>query len=216
MITLEYVEVSGASDALRASVRAFLDSTVFAPIDEQDAGTGAATADTLMQQFLQSYRDFVESFPEAPGTWSIERVARPLWNDAGILSLEFSEESYTGGAHPNAETKLVTFDATDGRRLRLADLFVEGFEEPLRTLGEKAFRAAHGLGATDDLVAAGFWFEDGRFRLGENFAVTAEGLRVHFNAYEVAPHAIGPTDLTLPRADLARWARPGRPLAPRV
>jgi len=214
-ITLEFVELSNATDALLASVRGFEDSTVFAPIDESGSSSGGAEeAEALMQQFLDSYRDFMEHFPEAPGTWSIERSVHPIWNDRGVLSLEFAEESYTGGAHPNAVTRLVSLDAASGRRLRLADLFREGYEEPLRSLGEKAFRTAHGLGAADDLVAAGFWFEDGRFQLGDNIAVTADGLRVHYDAYEIAPYAMGPTDLTLPRAELVRWARPGGPLAP--
>ena len=214
-ITLEYVEVTGGSAALRAAVRAFLDTTVFAPIDENDEEGGTAGADTLMQRFLDGYRDFMERYPEAPGAWSIRRSARPIWNDRGVLSLEYVEESYTGGAHPNTETKLVSFDAIDGHRLRPGDLFAAGHEQPLLAAGERAFRAAHGLGPGDDLDAAGFWFEDGRFSLSDNFAVTADGLRVHYNAYEVAPYAIGPTDLTLPRETLSEWARPDGPLAPR-
>lgn len=212
-ITLEYVEVTGGSEALRTAVRAFLDTTVFAPIDESGVRAGAAGADTLMQRFLDGYRDFMQRFPEAPGAWSIRRTARPIWNDRGVVSLEFVEESYTGGAHPNTETKLVSFDAVDGRRLRLVDLFDHGYEQRLLAAGERAFRTAHGLEPGDDLVSAGFWFEDGRFSLTHNFAVTADGLRFHYNAYEVAPYAMGPTDLTLPRETLAPWARAGGPLA---
>lgn len=212
-IKLDYVEVHDAPAPLVAAVRAFQDTTVFAPIDEGGEPGVVVSADSLMRQFLDSYRDFMQSFPEAPGSWSIVRSVRPIWNDRGVLSLAFTEESYTGGAHPNAGTKLLSLDATSGRRLRLSDLFQEGYEAPLQALGEKAFRAAHGLGPADDLDAAGFWFEGGRFRLSENLAVTEAGLEVHYDAYEVAPYAMGPTDLTLSRASLARWAKPGGPLA---
>lgn len=213
-ISLEYLEVRGGSDGLRAAVEAFLDTTVFAAIDESGGHAGAAGADTLMRHFLDGYRDFVRSFPEAPGSWSIRRTARAVWNDRGVVSLEFVEESYTGGAHPNTETKLISLDAADGRRLLLGDLLEAGHDRDLVAAGERAFRAAHGLAPGDDLVAAGFWFEDGRFSLTDNFALTADGLRFHYNAYEIAPYAMGPTDMTLPRASLTAWARRGGPLAP--
>lgn len=212
-ISLEYVEVDGGSDALRAAVRAFLDTTVFAPVDGTGDGVASPGPDTLMQRFLDGYRDFVEQFPEAPGSWSIRRTVRPLWNDRGVLSLEFVEESYTGGAHPNTETRLVSFDA-DGRRLRLEDLFVEGYRPRLLTAGERAFRDAHGLAPGDDLVEAGFRFEGDRFSLTDNFALTPGGLRFHYNAYEIAPYAMGTTDLTLSREALEPLARPEGPLAP--
>jgi len=68
---------------------------------------------------------------------------------------------------------------------------------------EAAFRAARDLGPGDDLKAAGFWFEDGRFRLPDSFGLAPEGLLLRFDPYEVAPYALGETDFVVPRAALA-------------
>jgi hypothetical protein len=211
-ITLEFFTLAGAPEPVRVAVAAFLDSTVFAPVDEGDPGSGEAAPDTLMRRFLDGYADFVRRFPDAPGTWSIRRTARPVWNERGLFSVEFTEESYTGGAHPNAATRLITFDARDGHRVRLDELVAGSDEAPLRDVGERVFRSVHGLGPGEDLVSAGFWFEDGGFQLNDNYAVTPSGLRFHYDAYEIAPYGMGPTDLMLTRRDLAGIARPGGPL----
>ncbi len=212
-ISLGYFELTSGPPPLRDSVAAFLDTTVFAAVDERDEGGGAAMADTLMQRFLDEYRDFSEEFPDSPASWTIQRRATPVWNDGRLFSIEFSEESYTGGAHPNALVRLMTLNAHDGHRVSLDELFVPGYGARLTALGERAFRKAHDLAATDDLVAAGFWFEGGAFQLNDNWAVTGEGLRFHYNAYEVAPYAMGPTDILLGRKALAPLIRPGGPLA---
>jgi Protein of unknown function (DUF3298)/Deacetylase PdaC len=214
-IRLEYPRLgAGAPAALVRVIEAFIDTTVLTPIDESDTTAAGNDPDSLMAHFLSGYQEFVSSFPEAPGSWTLQRTAHPLFNANGCLSLEFSEESYTGGAHPNTMMRLATFDTRTGRRLTLEDLFAPGHAEALRRLGERAFREAHALAPDADLVAAGFWFEDGRFSLNDNFAVTPEGLRFHFNPYEVGPYALGPTDITLTRAMLADLIRDDGPLAP--
>lgn len=206
-IVLEFpVLPADAPPDVAAALAAFVDTTVLAPIDE-GGGAGAGTPQALTEQFLAGYREFAETFPEAPGGWSLQRIARPIWTGPAGFSLEFREESYTGGAHPNSIVRLVSFDGSSGLRVRLEDLIPDEHREAVRALAEAAFRDVHGLEATADLTAAGFWFEDGRFRLNDNFAVTGEGLRFHFNPYEVAPYALGPTDLTIPRASLAGLVR---------
>lgn len=53
------------------------------------------------------------------------------------------------------------------------------------------------------LADAGYWFEDGRFALADNSAVTRRGLRFRHDAYEIAPYSTGPTTLDLPWAVVA-------------
>jgi hypothetical protein len=60
-----------------------------------------------------------------------------------------------------------------------------------------------------DLTTEGF-FWDGSFKLSENFAVEKEGLRFYYNAYEVAPYAVDPTDLVIPRSELRKVTDTGR------
>jgi hypothetical protein len=89
---------------------------------------------------------------------------------------------------------------------------VDGFEEPLRALAEVRFRAERQLAPDASLGEEGFWFEEDRFELNDNWLVDPEGLRFYFNSYEIAPYVFGPTDLTVGREALRALARPGGPL----
>jgi hypothetical protein len=42
------------------------------------------------------------------------------------------------------------------------------------------------------------WFWNGLFYLPDNFAFTDAGLLFHYNSYEIAPYALGATELIIP------------------
>ena len=48
--------------------------------------------------------------------------------------------------------------------------------------------------------------------LSDNFGVMREGLVFHYNPYDVAPFALGPTTITLPWAAVGRHVRADGPL----
>ena len=178
-----------------------------------EEGARATTPEELMEKFLDEYRAFSEEFPEASGQWVLTRELQPIHNENGAFSLEITDYGYTGGAHPNTTVSLVTFDAETGARLGLADLLNEGYESALAAIAEQSFRTERSLEPDEDLSAAGFWFEEGTFRLNDNFAVVPEGLKFHFNSYEVGPYSMGPTSFVLRSADLAGLIRSDSPLA---
>ncbi len=47
------------------------------------------------------------------------------------------------------------------------------------------------------LKDSGFTFENDLFTLPENFALRDEGLAFYYNPYDVAPYAMGPTEIVL-------------------
>ena len=46
--------------------------------------------------------------------------------DDDLISVNFGEDTYSGGAHPNHGTFTITYDLKNGRELKLADLFKPG------------------------------------------------------------------------------------------
>jgi len=50
----------------------------------------------------------------------------------------------------------------------------------------------------ENLEEAGFWFNEGNFKLNDNFLITTDGLKFFFNSYEIGPYAIGTTELLIP------------------
>ena len=101
-------------------------------------------------------------------------------------------------AHPLFDTTYLNSDTRTGEALSLNSILKDGALPRLNAIGLVYFRKARGLAPADDLIEAGFNFSDDTFELNENFGVADNALIFHFNAYEVAPYALGPTDVEIP------------------
>jgi hypothetical protein len=164
--------------------------------------------------FLEAFREFAADFPDSPGGWFLERTVEVEAASPDLLALGMEELTYTGGAHPNSRKRYRTLDPETGAVLSLSDLLQPGFEERLRSAGERAFRAVRGLGPEVDLAEAGFFqASGGRFELNDNFAPLGDGLAFHFDPYEIAAYAAGPTDLIIPWSEISELIPINGPLA---
>jgi hypothetical protein len=146
------------------------------------------------------------------GVWFLERKIPVIHADARAFSIEASQFWFTGGAHPNSFATLASFDPATGRRLRLTDVLASGYEPRLLAAAERSFRRAREIPEGQPLTEAGFWFENDVFTLTDNFAVADSGLAFHFDPYEVAAYALGPTDFVVSREQLADLIRADGPL----
>ena len=158
--------------------------------------------EALAEEFFREYRDLVAEMPDMAMPWALERVIEIAWSNASLATVRVNEYSYTGGAHPNTIQTYSTLDLRTGHRLALADLFVGGHLPELEAAAEARFRAAHGISPEADLVDAGFWFDDDVFALTDNWGVVGEDLVFYFNPYDIAPYALGPTELKVPLGSL--------------
>jgi hypothetical protein len=187
-------------------------------VPEDDGDEPPATIDEAAIDFFsgwaESRAELPEDAPAAYARWVDERRMEVIHADHQVLSVELGLYAFTGGAHPNTFIELASFDLATSKPLELADLVADGADARLAALGERQFRKAREIPEGESLEEAGFWFEDDRFELSGNFAVTAEGLAFVFNPYEVAPYVFGPTRITLPWKELRGLLRPGAPGAP--
>jgi len=185
---------------------------------EQKDAPGPATVEAAAAEFFAAWTEagaeLAEDAPKAYHRWADERRMEVLHADHRVLSVELLLYAFTGGAHPNTFAALETFDLATGRPLALEDLVAAGAGPRLEVLGERWFRKEREIPETESLEEAGFWFEDDRFHLPDNFAVTGDGLVFVFNPYEVAPYVFGPTRITLPWTELQGLLLPSAPVAP--
>lgn len=137
----------------------------------------------------------------------LEAEARLVCDTLGIATLEAVWDSYTGGAHGGHFVRLVMHDDAGGRRVSLSDVLVPGGVDSITARAERRFRADRGIAPDASLNSTGLWFEQDRFRLADNTALTREGLRLLYNPYEVASYADGPIDLVLPWSEVAPFLR---------
>ena len=185
---------AGAEPVAESSSEAIRDF-VFRPLKERAEGEPPVK---LVDEFIDDFSAFKEAEPRAAsGVWYLERKAFVLSNTESVLSLSLCERTYTGGAHGNETFHFESFDGRTGAPLTLDDVVAPGKRSELEALAEAAFRERHELAPDADLAEAGFSFEEGRFALTENFAITAEGLVFYYNSYEVAPYAFGATEIEL-------------------
>jgi hypothetical protein len=112
------------------------------------------------------------------------------------VTLSISDYTFMGGAHPNGFISYFTFDKENGARLLKED-FISNIEE-ITAMAEPIFREAHELGPEDDLEEAGYWFENNKFRLNQNFYFDDTDMIFYFNNYEITAYAAGPSEIRIP------------------
>ena len=114
-----------------------------------------------------------------------------------LLTYRYRYEEYTGGAHGIYMTSFLNLNLETMTPVRLADLFVNDYEEPLTDLLWNQLMADHKVTTHEALEEIGY-ATTGRLEPTENFFLTPEGITFYYNVYEITPYAMGPVEITLP------------------
>jgi len=152
--------------------------------------------DAIMTEFMQ----VVQESKQLPGTsayWE-ERTVTVRYQSERIVSLNFEVSFFSGGLHPQYASVFTSSNAATGAKIRLADVLVAGYEPRLTRIAEHKFRAVKGIKPGMTLHDAGFiFFKNDTFALNDNFWIGPEGITFYYNPYEIAPYAMGTTELPL-------------------
>lgn len=172
-------------------------------------GRQPVSLDELAKMFINDYN----AIPDNMGLWEMERGMAVSFAADHLATLAFSESGYTGGAHPFSGQRYFVLDLDTGKQLTLNDLLAKGYETELNAAAERAFRQERGLPPSASLEEAGFWFANNVFKVNTNVGLSQRGLVFNFNPYEIAPYAMGPTEFTVPYADIRALVPANSPLA---
>ena len=126
-----------------------------------------------------------------------------------VWSFKFDFSFYSdGAAHPGSYSITMNYDLAQGRELALGDLFLvnSNYLETIAAyckaeLGKQPF--------FDPVFATGAEPTVENYR---NWNIAADGLRITFDQYQVAPGAAGPQTVTVPYAELTAFIDPNGPL----
>ena len=163
----------------------------------------AKEVDTWRQSFLQNTAPIVTngSFLEVTPTL-ISQVA-DLWS----FKIDFHFYS-DGAAHPGTYSITFNYDLAQGRKLELGELFLPN-SNYLEVIANYC---------KAELSQQPFFegpFAEGANPTPENYRnwnITADGLMITFNEYQVAPYAAGPQVVQVPIEQLLQVADPNGPL----
>lgn len=118
-----------------------------------------------------------------------------LWQNGQYLSVEMNASGFTGGAHGYYGTALTTYDLNTGKSLLLNALITD--QEALRTMLGEAFVEEKKEMVQNVTLQELLLEPDEPLALPVNFCILPEGIRFMYNPYEVAPYAVGQTDILL-------------------
>ncbi|MHB1277568.1 MAG: DUF3298 and DUF4163 domain-containing protein [Bacteroidia bacterium] len=157
--------------------------------------------DAYTNHLIQEYKTFSKGAKDAAG-WQIENEVRVEYAANQLISVRLESIENFGGASPNLRVGLRSFSQNTGKRLVLADVFKENYEDTLLYLCH--YHLKHAL--TTNLEVT---YEDGflldrekGFELNEHFLLNEVGISfVYFDPAFQASGA-GWQEFTVPYSEL--------------
>ena len=197
--TVEYPVITGLlSEQATAKINENIKSTIF---DYAFLTEKPESFQSLIDELSTEYASILKEYPDYSSSWSMEINSDIIYQDSSFISVASTIYSYTGGAHPNSYQVYRSFDLETGNPITLADILMPGFEDELNQAAEIEFRMLKEIPPSEELKDKGYFFEGGNFVLNDNFAIINKSLVFYFNPYEIAPYAVGPTELELKLTD---------------
>jgi hypothetical protein len=183
----------------------------------------AGSDDPRVQAFNQRLNELVQKEVELHRQGFLQNPVPPISNGSSLdvtyklvsqngdiwsLKLDFSFYS-DGAAHPGLYSITVNYDLSQGRELALGELFLPNTDY----LGVVSKYCINELSKQPGFEGSGF--EQGANPILENYRnwnLTAEGLLITFDVYQVAPYASGPQTVMVPFSELKPFIDPQGPL----
>lgn len=162
----------------------------------------STTAEAAVSEFIQDCREEVELGDEGMSSygWSEHMTYAVTLNRQQVLSVLFSFDTYTGGAHPNYAQFGAVFDLQTGNQLMPEDL-VDAQTMPEFMKREHRLVLADASDRMFDEAREEYQgFVDGTVsdsRLGD-FYLTSDAYVTLYNAYDLTPYVGGPIEVDVP------------------
>jgi hypothetical protein len=132
------------------------------------------------------------------GNLSVDTQYAVKRNRNGIVSVVFTDYSYTGGAHGLYDKEAHTLDLNTGRTYQLKDLFKKGTN--YTTIINAQIRAQ--LKTQKDY----FWQTPFKgIPTNQRFYLTNQGIVIYFGLYEYTPYANGMPEFFIPYSKISKY-----------
>jgi hypothetical protein len=163
-----------------------------------DSLTALQQMENEKELYFKHYRRSNEELYEGgmASFWEKKKSIKIHYNEADILSLEFFDYGYTGGAHGLPVSRFEVIDLNTGSQYTLDDLFRPDYRNDLRDIINSELRKMYMLDRNASLKEAGFF--EHSVEPTNNFYINKDGIGFYYNRYEIAPFALGSTDVFIP------------------
>lgn len=207
---IAYLNVGGSDAALADAVNKAVQARTIAGLEGNKNLPFEVALDSAGILFIDQYVQLTTEVPDYKQGMENQLTSNVLLNNAKVMTVRLDYYS-SGGAHPNTASAVMSFDLQNGgRELRATDLLKD--TAAVLPLLENAYKKAKELKETDDIGQL-LLTENKKLPLPANVGVVPEGILFAYIDYEVAPHAVGPTDIVLtwkqlgPLTDKSKWVQ---------
>lgn len=142
-----------------------------------------------------------EYMAESDETYSIDRNSYVARLDSTVLSLVFTDVSFTGGVHPNSYRRALNFSTRNGKNIVLSDI-TDDTQRFIDTVASYINQS----GSTDELNDMYYegWQDSIKDEIKDsNWYFSNDGITIIINEYIIAPHAAGIIEFTIPYSELS-------------
>ena len=119
----------------------------------------------------------------------------------GVTVYLINLDMYEGGAHGIHQQLTMNFDNKSGKVITLNDIFVAGYEYPLNEKLLSALEKKADAKGIDALREKGYLYSMDIYA-PLNYTIDDDHITFIYNVYEIAPYAMGPTELEILYSDL--------------
>lgn len=130
-------------------------------------------------------REYVDKL-EGKGEYGFENV----------INYRLTQTVFAGGAHPSTTTTILRFNAMTGDFISLDNVFPANNHDALINLLIAKLMKDNGVDTMEGLNEAGYLELMDMF-VTTNFALRKDSVEFHYNEYDIAPYANGPSTICL-------------------
>jgi hypothetical protein len=153
----------------------------------------------------QKEQKSTEDSDDAPDAWysySKNMKGSLQYENTHYLVYRVYYDEYTGGAHGIYMTTFLNMDLQTLRPIRLDDLFMDDYKEPLTNMLWAQLLTKNGIKSRQEAEELGYT-TTGTLEPTENFYLDETGITFYYNVYEITPYSMGPVSITLPYKEMS-------------
>ena len=201
-IDIQFTKIEGDSDFAR-TVNAQNEKELIKILHISQDKPKATSVEAALEGFVEDYFKFkaIDSLTRTSYEAVIDQELKSK-NDRTVV-FKTSHYIYTGGAHGYGGITFANYNAETGALLTQEDLIKDrsGFTDFM----EEKFRQQYQIPKEANINSKGFLFEDDKFVLPENIAVTDKEVILIYNPYEAASYADGQLRFVFPKASVEKY-----------
>lgn len=164
-------------------------------IPESTPGDSIISAEQkrFFEQYVRMNSDLAGQ--SASFNWERSQQVQVVLNDHGMLCLEMASYAFTGGAHGMANMRYLVYNLKEDKAETMVDVFYAEALAKLSALITEKVRARYAIPADQTLSDAGLFTDT--IEAHDNFYLNPLGIGFYYNNYDIAPYAMGHTNIFL-------------------